>query len=85
VKDGGYQVRNQPLTNLTAITMPILGTIWFCRMLNQVLAIATIVDLLFQIAIGIRHCEKKVVRRQQLLHAVSIFNVSPNGKLCLPL
>jgi hypothetical protein len=54
--------------------MPILGTIWFCLMLNQVLAIATIVDLLFQTAIGI--VKKQVVRRQQLLHAVSIFAIT---------
>jgi hypothetical protein len=43
-KDVGYQVRDQQLTNSTAITMPILDTIWFCLMLNQALAFGTIVD-----------------------------------------
>jgi hypothetical protein len=43
LKDGTYQVRDLPLTNSIAITMPILGNIWFCRMLNQVLEIATVV------------------------------------------
>jgi hypothetical protein len=43
-----------------------------------VLAIATIVDLLFQTAIGI---VKKTVRRQQLLHAVSISTITMLPKM----
>jgi hypothetical protein len=30
-KDGTHQVRDLPLTNSIAITMHILGIVWFCR------------------------------------------------------